>query len=282
MLNGADLQNWWQAAGAFCGLHGAALPGGTAPLAMLGLLAMGGAAGSLSHCGAMCGPFVLAQTADRLAALPMAALTPAARIRAGLLLPYHAGRLVSYAALGALAGTAGLGAAGLAAGLGALPGAGVSALGMDALDPAWLLRRLLLLAAAAMFLSLALRRQAPALAARLGVAGLLPHAPGWAAVPLHRAAARLAARGGLGQFLRGVMLGFLPCGLVYGALLAATAVASPALGAAMMLAFGAGTVPLLAVIGLAGTYPRWQAGMRAAAPAVLAANALVLATLAFA
>jgi len=46
-------------------------------------------------------------------------------------------------------------------------------------------------------------------------------------------------------FLSGLLWGFLPCGLVYGALAAAAFAGSPAGGAAAMLAFGAGTLPLL-------------------------------------
>ena len=51
----------------------------------------------------------------------------------------------------------------------------------------------------------------------------------------------------------GVLWGFLPCGLVYSALaLAATGGSGPA-GAATMLAFGAGTLPAMLAVTLAGT-----------------------------
>jgi sulfite exporter TauE/SafE len=46
-------------------------------------------------------------------------------------------------------------------------------------------------------------------------------------------------------FVSGLLWGLLPCGLVYGALAAAAFAASPAGGAAAMLAFGIGTLPLL-------------------------------------
>jgi hypothetical protein len=68
----------------------------------------------------------------------------------------------------------------------------------------------------------------------------------------------LAARVlGLPRALRfaalGVLWGFLPCGLVYSALaLAATGGSGPA-GAATMLAFGAGTLPAMLAVTLAGT-----------------------------
>jgi sulfite exporter TauE/SafE len=70
-------------------------------------LALAGLAGSVVHCVGMCGPFVLGQAADRMARLPAGRMCEAARLRSGLLLPYHAGRIATYAALGAAAGALG-------------------------------------------------------------------------------------------------------------------------------------------------------------------------------
>ena len=46
-------------------------------------------------------------------------------------------------------------------------------------------------------------------------------------------------------FLIGFFNGFLPCGLVYGALLGATSMATAPLGAAYMFLFGLGTLPMM-------------------------------------
>src|ERR1700761_1222625 len=62
-----------------------------------------GAAGSVIHCGPMCGVFVLGQVSERVAQLPAGGLCEWQRVRSGLLLPYHLGRLTTYAGLGALA-----------------------------------------------------------------------------------------------------------------------------------------------------------------------------------
>src|SRR4051812_45910478 len=83
--------------GALCSPD-AALPGGL----LLGLLAAG-AAGSVMHCAPMSGVFVLGRVADGMAHLPQRLLCESARIRNGLLLPYHLGRLTTYAGLGAAA-----------------------------------------------------------------------------------------------------------------------------------------------------------------------------------
>jgi sulfite exporter TauE/SafE len=52
-------------------------------------------------------------------------------------------------------------------------------------------------------------------------------------------------------FLAGAAWGFIPCGLVYGALATAVFAGSPANGAAAMAAFGLGTLPWLLAAGVA-------------------------------
>jgi sulfite exporter TauE/SafE len=52
----------------------------------------------------------------------------------------------------------------------------------------------------------------------------------------------------------GALWGLLPCGLVYGALLYAGTAGGPAQGAAVMLAFGAGTLPAILGLGLAAVW----------------------------
>jgi len=51
-------------------------------------------------------------------------------------------------------------------------------------------------------------------------------------------------------FLIGIVLGFLPCGLVYAAVAESLATGNVAGGMAMMIAFGAGTAPALLLVGL--------------------------------
>jgi hypothetical protein len=191
--------------------------------------------------------------------MPAARLCEWRRVGAGVLLPYHLGRLTTYAGLGAVAGLGG-------AALARLPW-------FDAVSAA------LLLAAAGLFVLHALRRAVPALR------GLLPglqHAPpGWS-----RAIARLTrnldrSRRSGGYWL-GVALGFLPCGFLYAALAATAASGSPVLGALGMVAFGVGTAPALIAVGIAGQAAgqRWQRGTAVAAPTVMLLNAALLSALA--
>lgn len=56
---------------------------------------------------------------------------------------------------------------------------------------------------------------------------------------------RMALSGIAQRYAFGVVWGFVPCGLVYGALAIAALAGSPLEGALMMLSFGAGTLPAL-------------------------------------
>jgi hypothetical protein len=214
---------------------------------LLGLF-VAGAVGSTMHCVPMCSGFVLGQVADRVARLPAARLCEWQRMQSGALVPYHLGRLTTYAGLGAV--------------LGAVPWLG-------ALSP------VLLLVGAMLFAAHALRRLMPA-AARV-LPGLDQAPAGW-----NRVIGRLAGRVRGDGYLLGVALGFLPCGFLYGALAAAAAGGSPLLGAIGMLAFGLGTAPALIAVGIAGQAAgrRWQRGVSAAAPAMMLLNAALLAMLA--
>jgi MFS family permease len=77
----------------------------------------------------------------------------------------------------------------------------------------------------------------------------------------------------LGKFGLGLMLGFLPCGLIYGALLKAVETARPLAGALTMAAFGMGTAVALLAMGMASSF----AGLRMGAWGNRLAGASILA-----
>jgi len=219
--------------------------------ALLAALFLAGLVGGASHCAGMCGPFVLAQVAHG----PSLAGGRVARLSGALLLPYHLGRGVGYATLGAVAG-------GAAAAAATLPGL------------AWVPPVLLGLAALAM-----LGQAVPSLAAQLprGLARAVPGAF------LARRIGPLLERPGAGRsFLLGVLLSALPCGLLYGALAGAAASGSALAGALAMAAFVAGTVPALVGVALIGQIFRRRAApvLRRVAPALYALNSVMLLALA--
>jgi uncharacterized protein len=236
--------------GALC-TSGTVLGGGL----LFGLL-VAGAAGSVVHCGPMCGVFVLGQMSERMARLPSERLCERQRISNGLLLPYHLGRLTTYAGLGALA-------AGSAAVFGQVTWFG----GLSAV---------LLVVAAMLFLTQALGRVLP-----LGVR--FDRAPRFWGRLIGGLTRRIRRGSAFGEYLLGLALGFLPCGFLYAAVAAAAASARPAMGAAAMVAFGLGTTPVLMVIGIAGNAAgrRWNRGITAAAPVLMVLNAILLLALAW-
>jgi sulfite exporter TauE/SafE len=236
--------------------HGLAAICGVAPAGPALFLAMlvAGLAGSALHCVPMCGPFVIGQVTDRLAAVPAAKLCEMTRIRGALLLPYHAGRLLTYAGLGAASAVLGA----MALRLGPAPA-------------------ILLAAAGGVCAVNGLRRLVPRGARPSGVP-----AASRVGRTLVRLGARLDRSRAAGSFLLGVLLGFLPCGLIYAALIAAAATGSAPLGSAAMMAFGLGTIPALVMVGLAGSFAgamrRQIAGK--AGGALMLANAALLWTVA--
>jgi len=212
---------------------------------LLGLLVTGFASGV--HCAGMCGGYVGAFAAARAIRIQKSRRGASPEWLSQLTL--SAGRIASYAAAGAIAG--------------AIGGAGAR-LG-DALP---VQTALFVLANAMLVLTGLYVAGAARALARLEALG----APLWRV--LQPGAERLlGARTLPSTFAAGMLWGWLPCGLVYGALAAAAFAGSPARGAAAMLAFGLGTLPNLLAIGVAAARLRGWAAHRAVR---LAAGALVL------
>lgn len=88
--------------------------------------------------------------------------------------------------------------------------------------------------------------------------------------------------GGTGRLLLGLCWGFLPCGLVYSVLLTASAAGSPLAGAAVMLAFGLGTLPSMLGMSLAAPTlsallsDQWTRKLMGAALVLLAVLSILL------
>ncbi len=218
---------------------------------LIGALFVGGLAGSFTHCAGMCGPFVLSQATTQLDKVPVAGSSEWARLRGAALLPYHAGRLTTYTLLGVVTAL-------LAVPLRRLPGFHIFA-------------ALLLAIAALLFLLQALH-----LTQRFLPRGLpSPRLPDFVQSWLQRL---FAAPTGWRGYGLGLLLGFLPCGLIYAALLAVAAKADPLVALFGMTAFALGTMPALLLIGLGGQYvtARWRRVFGYVAPILMGANAFVL------
>ncbi len=212
-----------------------------------------GLVGSLTHCSGMCGPFVLSMVSVRLERIPASGMREWHRLSEAILLPYHLGRAATYAGLGAAAAS--------------LAGT------LHGFRP---LAASLLMVAALLLLAMAV----PGLRALLTTRG--PSGGWWQGI-VGRRIAPLFERSGFGTgLILGMALGFIPCGLLYGALAAAAATGNTLAGAMGMLAFAAGTVPMLLAAGVLGqtAVARWREPVLKWAPLLLVANAGVLGVMA--
>lgn len=203
------------------------------------MLAAGLASGV--HCVGMCGGIVAAFDVKRV--IPIRQANPWGRRMA-----FNLGRISTYAAAGALAGS--LGAAAYAAG--ALPAQAVLQIATN-----------VMLVLVGLYLAGADRLLAPLEA--LG-------RPLWRrlqplAARLLRAPPEPAARMLARSYTAGLAWGWLPCAMVYAALAAAAFAGGAASGALAMVAFGLGTLPFLLGAGwIASRLHNWR---RAAGAAVL-------------
>lgn len=79
-------------------------------------------------------------------------------------------------------------------------------------------------------------------------------------------------------FARGALLGFLPCGLLYAALMMAATLADPLLSMLAMWIFALGTVPALLIASLGADFitRKWQHGLETLGRAMMAFNGLSL------
>jgi sulfite exporter TauE/SafE len=173
-----------------------------------------GVIGSL-HCIQMCGPIVLAYS------LPIVTYSRRQQIIAHF--SYNSGRIVTYGVLGAIAGLAG-------GWLGKLAG----------------VEHVVVIIAGSLMI-----------VAGLLMSGLLPSGPLGAFYRFRPASFFTQKVGGLlksptlgSKFSTGILLGFLPCGLVYTALLKAMETGSLAGGILTMICFGVGTAWSLMLLGL--------------------------------
>ena len=166
-----------------------------------------------THCVGMCGGIV-------------GAMSMGGKTGWGIHLAYNAGRILSYAAAGAIAGAL-----------------GAASLGLEGQVP---VRMALYLIANLMLVALGLYL--------IGLTGALAFTERagqalWRRLqPLTKLF--LPVRSIAQAFPLGMLWGWLPCGLVYSALASALTAGSAGRGAAMMLAFGLGTLPNLLLAGL--------------------------------
>ncbi|MCW9035649.1 MAG: sulfite exporter TauE/SafE family protein [Alphaproteobacteria bacterium] len=215
-------------------------------------LFIAGLAGSAIHCVGMCGPFVFSQIATRLERIPAKTMSEFHRLTGAALIPYHLGRMTTYALMGGVVATA----SGKMASLGNLK---------------WI-APIMLVFGALFFISYALKQlniSLPFFGRKGGESSKGAQVIGSLVSPLFNNPT------GWRGYILGIALGFLPCGLVYGALAAASASGTALGGIFLMISFTIGTIPALLFLGLLGQgiMTKWQTFTSYIAPLLLLANA---------
>lgn len=179
-------------------------------------LFLAGLVGGFTHCSGMCSPFVLAQTGN------------ITRLKDSLLLPYHLGRMTTYVMLAIL----------------------VSSL----INLAFVFSDLKAIIAAPMLILAAIIFLVSAFPRLITVFPWIEH---FRIAAPYKFITKFSGQlmnnpNALKRYGLGVLLGFMPCGLVISALLA-SATASNVLQAALAMgAFAAGTVPALVLVAFIG------------------------------
>jgi len=231
--------------------------------------------GGFSHCSGMCGPFVLTQVSNLLQKTPLEKFSNFQKLKNLALLPYHAGRVTTYSLLGFLCS--------------------LFAQNIQEFSGFRFLSALFLFFASLFFLNLfcegnfALRFKSKNLENFLS-RKFLPLTPTLSHKGRGRRSGFLShkekvknmvknlfqnPRGFRGYFL-GLILGFIPCGLLYGAFAISAAISSPVLAGAGMLLFGIATFPSLFLTACGGFFLTKIPEFKLVAKLVILVNAIML------
>lgn len=191
-----------------------------------------GLLGGFSHCIGMCGPFVLTQVGNRLNDIKIAKITTFKKLTGLALLPYHCGRIVTYCLIGFLSS--------------------LLANNIKNIIGFKIVSGVALIIAALIIFGFAVKKIK--LPFKINLIKILPLK--WVdllAQKLKNTVNPLFLNStGLRNFLLGILLGFIPCGLVYAAIAATLALNNCFTAAIAMLVFGIATIPALFLTGCGG------------------------------
>ncbi len=205
--------------------------------------------GGFTHCVGMCGPFVITQTTNRLTRLPLEKFYGLERLKNLALLPYHFGRITTYSLIGLLSSF-------LAQNIGDLVGFRF-------------LSAFLLLLASAFFFNLAL-------GGKLNLSFKSPILQRFAFIPQKIISPLFQSPRGFRGYFLGIILGFIPCGLLYGAFLISAAISNPFLAAIGMCFFGLATFPSLFLTACGGSFLQKFSEFKIIAKVLILMNGIML------
>ena len=200
--------------------------------------------GGFSHCTSMCGPFVLTQVGNRLNKIDINQATSFKKLSGIALLPYHCGRITTYCFIGFVSSYLSVNLRNLIAFKG-------------------LTGFFLIIAALIIFNSTIAKIKLP-FKIRLNSLNKNPQTKARHPNESQDDVLRIVKKfknlinflflnpTGFKNYFLGILLGFIPCGLLYGAIATVVSLNNKTTAILAMLAFGIGTIPALFLTGCGG------------------------------
>ncbi len=236
------------------------------PLDIVALISLG-FFGGFTHCSGMCGPFVLTQVSNRLQQVEVKNFSNFEKLKNLALLPYHFGRITTYSIIGFFCS--------------------FFTKNIQEFVRFKFISGILLLLASLFFLNIFFEKKitkkimdlfrnhpsgkawgvgwsAEMESAKICITDPAPNQPSkrfrkggfkrslWKFLPKTLSPLFLNPRG-LNGYLLGLVLGFIPCGLLYGAFLISASITKPYLACIGMFLFGISTIPSLLLVA-SGSY----------------------------
>lgn len=210
--------------------------------------------GGFSHCIGMCGPFVLTQVNNRLENIKIAELNHLAKLKGIALLPYHLGRITTYSFIG-----------------------GASSLllsNIKNITQFKIISALLLIIASIIFISTIFDNTKLRISSKIRLPFKINLLKNCAPVMSNLFSKPYYFKG----YILGILLGFIPCGLLYGAIAVAASIDNFLIAALAMFCFGIATIPSLFLTAM-GSYlflNKIKKKIKFFAKTILLINAMVL------
>lgn len=204
--------------------------------------------GGFTHCASMCGPFVITQVSQNLKTIPLADFTGLKKLQSYALLPYHLGRITTYSILGFFCSFA--------------------SRNLDNFIGFRIFSALFLFLAAVFFLGLLLERKL--------LRFKLLFLESATSFFLKKFSIFFQDPRGIKGYALGLVLGLLPCGLLYGAFMIAASISNPILAAGGMFLFGLSTFPALFFTALGGHFLLKFPGFQIISKVIISINIILL------
>lgn len=215
--------------------------------------------GGFGHCGFMCGPFVVMQVNNRLQNIKIANFSYLQKLQGLALLPYHCGRITTYSFLGFICSFLGE--------------------NIRVSSNFNIVSGTLLLIASILVFNLILKNarikiplKIPKITLKIAFLAQLKENLKNIINPLFQNPK------GFDGYILGIILGFIPCGLLYSALIITITIENPLFAAIGMLIFGICTIPPLFLSALGGYlfFSKLQFGLKLITQFILLINMIML------